>query len=110
MEREVFRMIMVKQSAGISKKAGIFQKILQRIRSAVILNEAAVHFMDLKNPVGETVTWLDKPLTVIGVINDMVMESPYDEVRPVIYYLSNEPGNLVFIKINPANKCKRCIE
>ena len=74
--------------------------------SALILNEAAVHFMGLKNPVGERVTWWGQPLTVIGVINDMVMESPYNEPRPVIYNLSNEPGSVAIIRINPSANAK----
>jgi ABC-type antimicrobial peptide transport system permease subunit len=39
----------------------------------------------------------------------MVMESPYSEVRPVIYYSSNEPGNLVIIKINPNASAKEAL-
>ena len=56
--------------------------------SAVILNEAAVNFMGFKKPVGETVTWWEQPLKVIGVIHNMVMESPYDEAKPLIFNLS----------------------
>ena len=67
------------------KEGRDFSKDFATDSSAFILNEAAVHFMGLKNPVGETVTWWGKPFTVIGVINDMVMESPYNEPRPVIY-------------------------
>jgi putative ABC transport system permease protein len=69
--------------------------------SALILNQAAVHLMGLKNPIGEVVTWWGHPNTIIGVIDDMVMESPYDEPRPVIYELSKEDGNMVIIKLNP---------
>jgi ABC-type antimicrobial peptide transport system permease subunit len=74
--------------------------------SAFILNEAAVHYMGLKNPIGEMVTWWDKPFKVIGVINDMVIESPYDEPRPIIYNLSNEQGNVAILKINPSQNAK----
>ena len=70
--------------------------------SALILNESAVHLMGLRNPIGEVVTWWGHPNTVVGVIEDMVMESPYDEPRPVIYELSKEDGNMVIIKLNPA--------
>jgi putative ABC transport system permease protein len=83
-----------------------FSKDFSTDSSALILNEAAVHFMGLKNPVGETIMWFDKPYQVIGVINDMLMESPYDMVRPIIYYSSNEPGNFVIIKINPGASAK----
>ena len=50
-----------------------------------MLNEAAVNYMNLKHPVGETVTWWGKPLKVIGIVKNMVIESPYDEARPTIY-------------------------
>jgi hypothetical protein len=69
--------------------------------SALILNEAAVRFMGLKNPVGQTVTWWGKPLQVIGVINNIVTESPYDEVKPIMFNLSNGDFNVVILRIKP---------
>ena len=77
--------------------------------SAIILNETAVHYMSLKNPIGDEVTWWGQHYTVIGVINDMVMESPYGEPRPVIYSLSTEDGNFVNIKVNPAVSTKEAL-
>ena len=41
--------------------------------------------MNLKEAVNETITWWDKPLKVIGVVKNMVITSPYDEPKPVIY-------------------------
>ncbi len=78
--------------------------------AAVILNEAAIKYMNLKHPVGETVTWWDQPLKVIGVIKNMVIESPYDEVRPVIYPLLNYQGNVAIIKLNPAVSAGKAIK
>jgi len=69
--------------------------------SALILNEAAVRYMGLKNPVGQTVTWWDQKYRVIGVVNNMVMRSPYDEVGPVIYTLTNEAGSITIVRIKP---------
>jgi putative ABC transport system permease protein len=74
--------------------------------NAIVLNEAAVNYMNLKNPVGQTVTWWDKPLKVIGVIHNMIIESPYDEVRPIIYPLSSDAGNMVILKLNPSISAK----
>src|SRR5450432_1932237 len=70
--------------------------------SAVMLNEAAVNYMNLKHPVGETVTWWGKPLKVIGIIKNMVIESPYDEARPAIYTNLTYPGNVTILKLNQA--------
>jgi hypothetical protein len=78
--------------------------------AAVILNEAAVQYMNLKHPVGETVTWWDQHLKVIGVIKNMVIESPYDEVRPFIYPLLNYKGNVAILKINPAASTAKAIK
>ncbi len=70
--------------------------------SAFILNEAAVKFMGLSNPVGETIQWFDKSYKVIGVVKDMLMQSPYELVKPIVFLLSNDANNAVLIKINPA--------
>jgi ABC-type antimicrobial peptide transport system, permease component len=74
--------------------------------SAVILNEAAVNFMNLKSPVGETVTWWDAKLTVVGVIHNMVMNNPYDEPRPTIFNLSTDEQSVSIAKINPSSNAK----
>ncbi|MBS1933626.1 MAG: ABC transporter permease, partial [Bacteroidetes bacterium] len=69
---------------------------------AFILNETAVKFMGLKNPVGEIVRWDGVPFTVIGVVKDMVVESPYSPARPMLYHLSQYPGNVMIARLNPS--------
>lgn len=70
--------------------------------NAVILNEAAANFMGLKKPVGETITWFGKPFLVIGVAKDIIMQSPYEQVGPTVFFLSDKPDGYVIAKINPA--------
>ncbi|MEI9908187.1 MAG: ABC transporter permease [Bacteroidota bacterium] len=77
--------------------------------SAVILNEAAVNFIGLKKPVGETITWWGRPLTVIGVIHNMVMNSPYDEPQPTVFDLSAGEQNITIAKINPSSGAKEAV-
>jgi ABC-type antimicrobial peptide transport system permease subunit len=55
--------------------------------------------MGLKDPVGEVLTWGEKPFHVIGVINDIV-QSPYGSPRPSGFHLGDD-SNFVGIKINP---------
>jgi len=88
------------------KKGRDFSRDFATDTSAFIINEAAVHFMGLQNPIGETVTSFDQPYTVIGVIDDMVMESPYDTPKPAIYSLSGEQGNFAILKIGPKASVK----
>jgi hypothetical protein len=66
----------------------------------LILNQSAVKHMGLKNPIGQIVHWDDKKFTILGVTEDMIVESPYDPIKPTIFYLSNGAG-WVNIRINP---------
>ena len=70
--------------------------------SSLVINEAAVKFMNLKEPVGKKITWGDEDFTIVGVIKDMVMQSPYDPVKQTVYLLSYENVNWMNLKLNPA--------
>jgi putative ABC transport system permease protein len=68
--------------------------------NAVVLNEAAVKYMRLKDPVGQTIKFKDSVKTVIGVIRDMVVGSPFDPVKQTVYYLA-DARQFLAIRINP---------
>lgn len=70
--------------------------------SAMILNESAVKFMGLKDPVGEIVKVDGKPFNVIGVVKDIVMESPYHPVFRTVFTLNYDAANVIDARINPA--------
>jgi len=77
--------------------------------NSVILNEAAVKRMRLQNPVGEQLKWNDRPMTVIGVIPDIQMESPYRPISPLtIIFNKDWVGNLN-IRMNPNMPASRSI-
>lgn len=67
--------------------------------NALIINEAAVKYMGFRHPLGEQVVW-DKTYTIVGVVRDIVMASPYEPVKPAVYNLSRWGGYLNF-RINP---------
>jgi ABC-type antimicrobial peptide transport system permease subunit len=67
----------------------------------MILNESSVRYMGLKNPVGTMVTWMKHNFTVIGVVKNMVMESPYEQPVPAMFYLSLYRMSSMTIRINP---------
>lgn len=70
--------------------------------SAVVINEAAAKYFGFKKPVGENIKWYDKTFTIIGVVKDMVMESPYEPSKQTIFYLDHNIGGIVNIRLNPA--------
>lgn len=69
--------------------------------SAFVINQAAVKFLGFKNPVGEILVWEKKPYTIIGVIKDIVIESPYEPVRASLFHIDKGAGNVIIAKINP---------
>lgn len=68
---------------------------------AFVINEAAAKFLGFKDPIGEVLTWEEKPYTIIGVIRDMIIESPYAPVRASLFHIGKESGNLMILKLNP---------
>ena len=56
--------------------------------AAFIINESAARFLGFKEPVGKILKWEDQPFTIIGVVNDIMQESPFYPVRPTLYHIS----------------------
>ncbi|HWB27283.1 MAG TPA: ABC transporter permease, partial [Chitinophagaceae bacterium] len=67
--------------------------------NSVILNEAAVKLTGIKNIVGKTIKKNDKNLAVVGVVKDMVMESPYASVTPTIFLVDTGWVNVIYIRM-----------
>lgn len=70
---------------------------------AIILNEAAVKFMNVENPIGMEITNGAIKYHVIGVVKDMIMESPNLPVRHNMYFLYGHYRyvNWINMKLNP---------
>jgi hypothetical protein len=75
--------------------------------AALVINESAAKYMGFENPVGEEVSWEwwrggRPPLhyKIIGVIKDIVMDSPYDPVKPTVFYLKGHNGDVRWGSIN----------
>jgi len=63
-----------------------FSKDFGTDTSGMILNESAVKLVGMKKDiVGQTIQFNDKDFHVIGVVKDMIMESPYKPVKPTVF-------------------------
>jgi putative ABC transport system permease protein len=71
--------------------------------SNVIINETAAKVMSLSNPVGKVITWGGDKLTVIGVVKDFVMETPYQTVTPMIMMVNStgDGEGVLVMRLNP---------
>jgi ABC-type antimicrobial peptide transport system permease subunit len=75
--------------------------------TAVILNRTAVDYMGIKDPIGKFLTDPDTndpfpPMKIVGVIDDMIMQSPYTPVKQSMYVF-DQFGNETYynLRLNP---------
>ncbi len=82
------------------KEGRDFNRDLATDSSAFVINEALEKFLGFEKSVGSTLIWEDKPYTIIGVIKNMIVESPYEPVRASLFHIAKYDGNVVIIKLN----------
>lgn len=64
---------------------------------SVILNEAAIKRMRLTNPVGQHITWSGVQYTIVGIVKDALMISPYAPADPTMFYIDdNNKSNILY--------------
>lgn len=67
-----------------------FSRDFKSDTAAVLINKAALDFMGMKDPIGQKITYNNQELEIIGVMEDVVMRSPYEPVDPLTMIFS--PG------------------
>lgn len=84
------------------KEGRDFSKSFATDSAAFIINESAAKFLPFKDPVGKTLVWNKKPYVIIGVVKDIMQESPFYPVRPTLYHIGSMSNlyNLI-IRLNP---------
>ncbi|HEX2631112.1 MAG TPA: ABC transporter permease, partial [Chitinophagaceae bacterium] len=79
-----------------------FSRSFSTDTAALILNTSAVRTMGFKDqPLGETVRVSGKNYQVIGVVDDIIKFSPYDQVKPSIFTLNKNAVTVIALKISP---------
>ena len=67
----------------------------------MILNEAAVKRMGLKEPIGEMLKWNGATRKVIGVVPNMQMDSPFEVIRPMTIVFIKDWVSVLCVRVNP---------
>jgi ABC-type antimicrobial peptide transport system permease subunit len=76
-----------------------FSRDFRTDSGAFILNEAAVAFTGLKNPVGQTIHWRNRDNQIVGVVKDMIMQSPYKPADPTFFTLFDRRNVFLMIRL-----------
>ena len=81
--------------------------------NAVLINQTAVAYMGLKNPVGMYLRDTDEkdpapPLQIIGVVEDVVTQSPYEPIKQGVYSFDKYGSvNFYNLRLNPNNSMSK---
>jgi ABC-type antimicrobial peptide transport system permease subunit len=69
---------------------------------AIIVNEAAIKIMGLKDPIGTELDLWGKKRKLIGICQDVLMGSPYEEVKPMFSVIDDWWGNIT-VRLSKSN-------
>lgn len=78
--------------------------------SAIIINKAALDLMQLKDPLGQQLDLWGKKKTLIGIINNVIMESPDKVVRPLFMIFDPGWSNSVTIRLEKTRDIQSAIK
>ena len=91
-------------------KGRYFSKEHPSDTTAIVINEAVVNILNIKNPVGKTLLAPDpdggdRKYNIIGVLKDFNYESLHQEVRPLVIHLykNHGYGSFISVRIKPEN-------
>ena len=80
--------------------------------SGIIINQTAVKYMSLADPVG-TILYTssgEESGKIIGVVEDMIMESPYEVVEPTLFFFDrNNRANYYNLRLAPGQSTSKSL-
>ena len=76
-----------------------FSRDFDDVGKSFVVNEAAVRLIGFTDPVGQMLDWDGDKFTLVGVVEDMVVGSPFQEIQPMFYYLDHDKQNILDIKL-----------
>lgn len=70
--------------------------------TAIIVNKAAMDLMQLEDPIGTQLDLWGQKRTLIGVIDNILMGSPYQEIKP-LFMIMDDWGGYITMRISRTN-------
>ncbi len=77
---------------------------------SMVINQAAVDFMGMENPIGQKITYNNESYEIIGVMADVVMASPYEPVEPMTLIFDGDWTSTVTVRLNKTEKLGASID
>lgn len=92
------------QTMGIKVLMGRdFSRDFKSDTSAVLINKAGLDLMNLEEPIGTQLDLWGRKVTLVGVLDNVLMGSPYTPVGPMFVILDPQWINAVTIRLEPTS-------
>jgi putative ABC transport system permease protein len=75
----------------------------------VMLNKAAVAAIGIKNPLGMKMRYNNREYTVTGITDNVIMESPFKPVDPVMIFYDKNFSSVVSVRLKDGADLKRSL-
>ena len=87
-------------TAGLNiLKGRPFSREFKTDSNAILINEAAEKLIGFKDPLGKVVSLGTEPLTVVGVVQNVVMRDPFQPVAPTIILFNVDNTSNMLLRI-----------
>jgi ABC-type antimicrobial peptide transport system permease subunit len=80
-----------------------FSRDFKSDSSGIIINKSALDLMGLKDPIGQKINIWGDDRTILGVMDDVVMGSPYHSVGPLALVLIPGWSSTISVRLLPTN-------
>jgi len=77
--------------------------------SGILINKAALDLMNLDDPIGTELDLWGDNRTLVGVLDNVLMGSPYQEVKP-LFAIMDDWGGYITIRIKETNEIKASLD
>lgn len=77
--------------------------------SSVVINQAAADFMGMKDPIGKNIIYNKDNLTIVGVMKNVVMESPDQPIEPLTLIFDPEWSSTISVRLNKTDDLQASI-
>ncbi len=77
---------------------------------AVVVNQAAVNLMGMKDPIGQKLKANGQEFEIIGVMPNIIMDSPYQPVEALAMYFDPGWSSTITIRLNKTSDLKGSID
>lgn len=77
--------------------------------NSVIFNREAIRLMGLSSPVGKQINWAGKDRVIVGVVDNMVMTSPYEAASPMMVCYEDRRAGFTNIRLTENTDVRKAI-